>query len=208
MCGGILLVGNGSVDPLALSRLDDFDLVVRFNDCRNFASAPGRTDVVAVCNTGRPARQMSAATAWRRHPAVVAAREIWSVRPPRLFAAARPRIVADHPELADLCDDYTAAFVAFCRATGKRHLTVDEEVHRAAATALAPLAPDSYVTPSSGLIVIEHLLRRRRAARIVLAGFDHAGWSGHPFAAEARLVDSYVRQGLMSRLEPVARGAA
>ncbi|MBS7534536.1 Urease operon accessory protein [Ancylobacter sonchi] len=205
MCERILLVGNGSVDPCAIPRLDDFDRVIRFNDCRNFASAPGRTDVVAVCNTGRPARQMSASVAWRRHPAAAAAREIWSVRPPLLFAAARARIVREHPDLTDLCDDYTDAFVAFCHATGKRHLTLDEEAHRAAAAALARLAPGAYVTPSTGLIVIEHLLRHHREARIALIGFDHSGWSGHPFAAERRLVDAYVRRGLLSRLQPVRR---
>ncbi|MBS7544187.1 Urease operon accessory protein [Ancylobacter oerskovii] len=195
----IIIVGNGSIDPSLAAFIDTHDLVIRFNGCRSFDQAPSRTDVVAVCNTGRPACEMLGAPGWSRHPAIRAATEIWSVRPPRFFAAERARIVREHPQLADLCDDFTDGFIAFCERTAKRHRVISEAIHRRTARALLPHAPAPYVTPSSGLIVIEHALAHWPEARIAVAGFDHTGWWGHPFDAEARLVEHYVRQGLLQR---------
>lgn len=39
--------------------IDLSDIVIRFNDCRSMGAGGSRTDVVAVCNTGRPGREMS-----------------------------------------------------------------------------------------------------------------------------------------------------
>jgi len=195
-----VLIGNGSIDPMVRSQVDPSDQIIRFNDCRNFDSLPVRTDVVAVCNTGRPARNMVAGTAWRRHPAVEKAREIWSVRPNRLFTADRARIIRDYPELLDLCDDYTQDFAEFCGMTGKQHRIIGEEIHAAVAESLLDYQPSRYVTPSSGLLVIEHVLRHFPENAACLVGFDHSGWSGHPFAAERALINAYVESGLLRRL--------
>ena len=196
-----MIIGNGAVDRRLATRIDAHDLVIRFNLCSSFAQAPSRTDVIAVCNTGRPAWEMLGSAAWHRHPAVRDAPEIWCVRPARLFAAERARIVRDHPELDDLCDDYTESFMTLCTNTGRRCLVIDESIHHRAAISLSAYLPQPYVTPSSGLIVVEHVLREWPQADISLAGFDHAGWAGHPFAAERRLIDAYIRRGLVTRLD-------
>src|SRR3569833_2846752 len=114
----IMIVGNGAVDCRYAPIIESADLVVRFNDCRSSGASGLRTAVVAVCNTGRPAKSMLGSNVWRSHPAVAQAGEIWCVRDPRKFAAMKPLIAVRHPELDDFCDDGTQAFNAYCLECG------------------------------------------------------------------------------------------
>lgn len=200
----IVIVGNGPVPEGAAAAMAQADRVVRFNDCRSFRAGE-RSDVVAVCNTGRPARAMLDGGAWAHHPAVVAARDIWCVRDPAFFAALRAPLAISHPELDDFCEDGTPGFEAFALASAKGFRVLDASLHSRVVAALAPYAPaGSYVVPSSGLIVIAALLEDAPEADLALTGFTHQGWDGHPFAAEARLVESWCRAGRLSRLVEAA----
>lgn len=196
----IVIVGNGDIAPSARQAIEAADLVVRFNDCRSASMSGTRTDAVAVCNTGRPAKAMLASPEWRDHPAVRAASEIWSVRDPRFFAALRAPLALSHPELDDFCDDYTDGFAAFAEETGKRHVVIDRSVHAAAEAALGAYAPAPYVVPSSGMIVIAEVLANHPHADIAVAGFGHTGWEWHPFAAEKSLVEAHIAAGRLRRL--------
>ncbi|WP_179874226.1 Urease operon accessory protein [Rhizobium sp. L43] len=180
--------------------IDAADFVIRFNDCRSYGAGGSRTDAVAVCNTGRPAKAMLGSPEWRAHPGVVSAGEIWSVRDPETFAAMRAPLAVSHPELDDFCDDYTDAFTAFCADTGKTHVVIDKSVHEAVDASLSAFDPQPYVVPSSGMIVIAEVLERYAEAEVSLAGFGHAGWEWHPFAAERQLVDSCIAAGRLTRL--------
>jgi hypothetical protein len=195
-----MIVGNGSVEEGCAAAIDAADFVIRFNDCRSFGSGGSRTDVVAVCNTGRPAKQLLSSQDWRDHPAVEAATEIWGVRDPQKFAEMRAPLAISHPELDDFCDDYTSQFKAFCEGAGKKHLVVDRSIHDAVDDALSVYEPAPYVVPSSGVIVIAEVLDKYADAEVTLAGFGHTGWEWHPFAAEKQLVDSYVAAGRLRRL--------
>jgi hypothetical protein len=42
---------------------------------------------------------------------------------------------------------------------------------------------------------------------VMLAGFGHHGWSGHPFDAERDLIESYVARGKLRRLQPFGKRA-
>jgi len=196
----VIIVGNGEIAARAATVIDAADLVIRFNDCRSMGAGGSRTDVVAVCNTGRPARAMLGSAEWRKSPAVAAASEIWSVRDPGKFAALRAPLAISHPELDDFCDDYTDQFTAFCQATGKRHVVIGQSIHEGVDAALADHDPGSYVVPSSGLIVIAEVMARHPDDDIAITGFSHTGWEEHPFAAEKRLVDTYVSRGRLRRL--------
>lgn len=195
-----MIVGNGEIAEGVASEIDAADTVVRFNDCRSFGAGGSRTDIVAVCNTGRPARAMLGSAEWRKSPPVAAASEIWSVRDPAKFAALRTSLALSHPELDDFCDDYTDQFTAFCRATGKRHVVIDQSVHERVDEALSAHEPGSYVVPSSGLVAIGALMLLYPDDDIAVTGFSHIGWDGHPFAAEKRLVDFYVSLGRLRRI--------
>lgn len=197
-----MVVGNGSVGDGAAMLIDAADIVIRFNDCRSFGRAGRRTDVIAVCNTGRPARNMIGSETWRESAPVDACSQIWSVRDPQKFNEMRRPLVLSHPELDDFCDDYTGAFRAFAEGHGKVHGVIDRRIHEAMDAALSAHQPPPYVVPSSGMVVIGELLDNPAYAQdaISIAGFSHEGWDGHPFAAEKRLVDAYVAQGLLRRL--------
>jgi hypothetical protein len=122
------------------------------------------------------------------------------VRDQKKIEALRAPLALSHPELGDFCDDYTDQFTAFCNATGKRHVVIDQSVHEGIDVALATYEPGSYVVPSSGMVVIADVLLRCPGDDIALTGFSHTGWDEHPFAAEKRLVDSYISLGRLRRL--------
>jgi hypothetical protein len=199
-----MIVGNGDIGETAAAAVAAAGFVIRFNECRSYVASPGRTDVVAVCNTGRPAKTMLGSREWAEHPAVREATAIWSVRDPQKFAAFRSPLAVSHPELGDFCDDYTGQFSAFCGHAGKTHVVVDKLIHEGVDTALAAFDPDPYVVPSSGLIVIAEVMNQFPDAHILLAGFGHTGWEWHPFAAERQLVDSYVAAGRVTRFPAIA----
>jgi len=200
----IMIVGNGPLAANAADAIDAADLVVRFNECGSAEQGGQRTDIVAVCNTGRPAKGMLGSPAWRGMAAVRAAAEIWSVRDPCKFAALRDTLASSHPELEDFCDDYTEAFATFAADAGKAHVVIDQTIHAAADAALEAIGAEAYVVPSSGMIVVTEMLTRYPQDDIVLAGFSHVGWSGHPFAAERRLMEAHVSAGRLRRLENIA----
>ncbi|WP_026618721.1 hypothetical protein M728_002440 [Ensifer sp. WSM1721] len=198
----IMIVGNGTVADGAAAAIDAADLVIRFNDCRSAGRGGVKTDIVAVCNTGRPALSMLGGGRWKTNEPVRQAREIWSVRSGVKFAQMRRALAASHPDLDDFCDDYTIGFESFARATGRKHRVIATETHECLDRDLARFEPPPYVVPSSGLVVIADVLSSFASAGddIVLTGFGHSGWEWHPFAAERRYVDALVAQGRLRRL--------
>ncbi|WP_377290411.1 Urease operon accessory protein [Rhizobium sp. SG2393] len=196
------IVGNGPVAADAEAAILSADCVIRFNDCRSAGALAHRTDIVAVCNTGRPGKAMTEEPAWRLNPAVMAAGEIWSIRDPRMFAAMRAPLSLTHPELDDFCDDYTDGFAAICAADGKRHVVLPAVTHKRLAQELSALDPAPFVVPSTGLIVIAEVLWNHAGAgdAILLSGFGHQGWEWHPWEAERLWVEAHVAAGRLSRL--------
>jgi hypothetical protein len=199
-----MIVGNGEIEEGQAAFIDAADFVVRFNECRSFGAGGTRTDVVAVCNTGRPGKAMLGSATWREHPAVKAAGEIRSVRDPEKFAQLRAPLAISHPKLDDFCDDYTSEFNDFCAETGKVHRVVEKMIHEAVDAELRAYAPAPYVVPSSGMIVIADVLDAHPDADVSIAGFGHQGWEWHPFSAERQLVNRYVAEGRLRRLVKVA----
>ncbi|CAN7389726.1 Urease operon accessory protein [Pararhizobium sp. LjRoot238] len=199
----IMIVGNGPVPEGAAPVIDAADLVIRFNDCRSCGAGGEKTDIVAVCNTGRPALAMLGGGGWKSNAAVRQAREIWCARAAEKFRELRPEIEKRHPHLDDLCDDYTDGFRAFAEATGRAFHTVPASTHENADAELKRFGPGDYVVPSSGLIVVAEVLAHWCGAsdRVVIAGFGHAGWEWHPFAAERRYVDDLISKGRLARLD-------
>jgi hypothetical protein len=199
-----MIVGNGDIGEKGAAAVAAADFVIRFNGCRSYEASPGRSDVVAVCNTGRPAKAMLGSEQWTGHPAVREAEAIWSVRDPEKFAAMRAPLAVSHPDLDDFCDDYTNEFNSFCEIAGKAHVVVDKLIHEGVDQALKAFDPAPYIVPSSGMIVIAAVMDKFPDAHVSLAGFGHQGWEWHPFAAERQLIDSYVAAGRVTRFHAAA----
>lgn len=202
----IAIVGNGEFPPGTARLIDRSDIVIRFNDCRSLGLGGTRTDVVAVCNTGRPGREMTEGAEWRESDGVRQAAAIWSVRDPAKFAEMEPDIRARWPELTDFCVDYTAAFAAIARAGGKSHVVIHREVHERLDVALEAYKPEPYVCPSTGLVAIAHVLETVSGEddEVAIAGFGHQGWSGHPFSAEKQLVETLAVARRLKRISPTS----
>ncbi|MET3611898.1 hypothetical protein ABID16_000203 [Rhizobium aquaticum] len=197
-----MVVGNGDIGPQARAAISDAHAVMRFNDCRSAGEDAERTDIVVVCNTGRPGKKMLEEPAWRAHPSVAAANEIWCVRDPAKFAEMRAPLAVTHPELDDFCDDYTDGFRDYAEAEGKGFRIIPRAVHERLDEALSAFSPAPYVTPSTGLVTIADLIENRMDAddRIGLAGFSHQGWDGHPWAAERQYIEPLEARGLVTRI--------
>ena len=206
----IAIVGNGSIRDGVAATIDAADIVVRFNGCRSAGPGGRKTDVVAVCNTGRPALEMLAGGGWKASDTVRQASEIWCVRTSAMFTAMRAPLAESHPDLDDFCDDYTLGFEVFAHATGKGLKVIPASVHHALDAALAAYDPPPYVVPSSGLIVIAHVLENvaNEDDTVSIAGFGHEGWQWHPFAAERRWVNALSVAGRLNRLDRDSTPAA
>ncbi|EKJ94407.1 urease operon 23 kDa accessory protein [Bradyrhizobium lupini HPC(L)] len=159
----ITIVGNGELPPGAALLIDRSDIVVRFNDCRSLGLGGTRTDVVAVCNTGRPGREMTEGSEWRESHGVRQAAAIWSVRDPAKFAEMEPGIRAAWPELTDFCADYTGEFAAIARAGGKSHVVISRGVHERLDTALEAISPHHTSAPAPGSLPLPMFLKMSAA---------------------------------------------
>jgi len=198
----IMIVGNGEIEAGAAAHIDVCDLVFRFNDCRSVGPGGAKTDVVVVCNTGRPGQKMLHEPGWTDNRAVAEAGAIWCVRDPGKFAALRPALAVSHPELDDFCDDYTPGFASFAATVGKALHVVGAATHEALDRDLATFGPAPYVVPSTGAVAIAEILTRVVAPDdcVALAGFGHQGWQWHPWDAERQWVDDLVARRKLRRL--------
>ena len=198
----VVIVGNGDIGEGLADVIDSADLVMRFNDCRSVGPGGDRTDIVTVCNTGRPGKAMTEGSAWACNKSVWLASSIWCVRDPQKFKAMRPDVLRDYPELDDFCDDYTDGFADYARKNGKDFHIVPGATHEALDRTLATHASGPYVVPSTGAVAIAEFLAHYRKPddEVFLAGFGHQGWDGHPWDAERRWVDGLIKDGQLVRL--------
>ena len=204
MARSIAIVGNGEIGPGLAGLIDAADIVMRFNDCRSVGTGGTRTDIVAVCNTGRPGKKMLQEPGWKDNPSVLAASSIWCVRDPAKFAAMRAPLAVTHPELDDFCDDYTQGFLQFGRQAGKALHVIPAETHDRLDDELATFRPAPYVVPSTGLVAVTEFLTHFRQAgdSIALVGFGHQGWEWHPWQAERQWVEARIADLKLTRLSP------
>lgn len=202
MARRVVIVGNGEIGEGLADTIDAADLVMRFNDCRSVGAGGGRTDIVVVCNTGRPGKAMTESAAWACNKSVWLASTIWCVRDPAKFNALAEVILRDHPELDDFCDDYTDGFANYARDNGKDFHIISAATHDALDGTLAAYGPGPYVVPSTGAVAIAEFLAhyRKPGDQLFLAGFGHQGWDGHPWAAERDWIDDLIQDGQVSRL--------
>jgi hypothetical protein len=202
MARSIMIVGNGEIGEGLADIIDAAGLVMRFNDCRSVGVGGGKTDIVAVCNTGRPGKAMTEGASWACNKSVWLASSIWCVRDPAKFRSMRPDILRDHPELDDFCDDCTDGFADYARQNGKDFHIIPAATHEALDRTLAAHEPEPYVVPSTGAVAVAEFLAHYRKPddEIFLAGFGHQGWDGHPWEAERRWVDDLIQRGQLARL--------
>ena len=201
-----MVVGNGESVKGAADQIDRADLVIRFNDCRSAGIGGTRTDIVAVCNTGRPGKAMIESASWKSNVHVRAAQSIWCTRNPQKFAEMKPHLAISHPELDDFCDDYTYGFARFCEENGKHLHVFPASTHTLLDQELSALGANDFVIASTGLLAIAELLwhHSEPADHVVVTGFGHSGWEWHPWAAERAWIEKKIAAGRLSRADALS----
>lgn len=180
----IALVGNGPVAEAA-DRVDDHDLVVRFNRCTSYAGCSGRrVDVLCIVNTGLPGAEFAENASAIDQTALREARRFWLPKAPDLVAryASTPK--------GHLWKDYSAEIVER-RLAGRPWEFLPPQTFDDAQAALRAHGADVESEPSTGMLVLFHLRRDFPSSKVTLFGFTHQGWRGHPWDAERRLIASW-----------------
>jgi hypothetical protein len=184
----IALVGNGIVRAEQGPEIDAHDLVVRFNSCRHYGTTGYRTDVLVLINTGPAGRQLAREGDAINPAALAAARSFWIAKSADVAAAeferAHERPTWDGPW------DHASEIVE--RLIGSRpwRCLGANTFHAAQKLLLRHGASEAH-QPSTGMLVLCHAKQTFWWPRITLFGFNHEGWSGHPWNAERSLIDSW-----------------
>lgn len=196
----IAIVGNAKLESDQNALVDASGLVVRFNRCESLdgALAGKRTDVLALTNTGETGKRFAADL-----PTLLArigASQVWLIRAPGYYRELASRYSIFDGKKRQNFTEHTALLA---RAAGHRQVVIfDAPLQRELDRKLAARNPEtaSYM-PSSGMVVIEHVLHRvtRPEDTVVILGFGHNGVFKHPWDAERQLVDEYVAAGKLTR---------
>jgi hypothetical protein len=186
----IALVGNGPVSSGLGREIDTHDQVIRFNAAASQRTTGGRTDVLVLTNTGEPAAHFATDRSAINDAAFMAAVEIWFTRHPKVIERA---LRTCPPEDREFWQDFSGEIIRHSL-HGKpfRYLPARSFWH--AEDLLRPLGMEHGMQPSSGMLVIADIHRRKKCSiyrtEMTLYGFTHEGWSRHPWNAERAFVEA------------------
>lgn len=198
----LVVVGSApcSVDYRVL--IQRADLVLRFNECKQFGGHVGtHTDILCVNNVGAPARRFIATRPLLDLEAVRSAR-LWFPRHAGVCVDHVSRMMQDHPGLRSQWEDldfqdYAAEIVT---ANDLGHCSAEyftQDLNKRVYRTLEQLAAQPFFAPSTGMLALARVLEDPAFAdhRVHLIGFGFSGWPGHPWQAERALVANYVWLG-------------
>ena len=196
------IVGNAPVAIDYGSDIDTASCVIRCNTCPNFGVNTGRKiDIVAICNWGTPARKVL---------------QSWAEGNAALRQANRLLLSVDSPAPKSFLKrlrrsfrkskDHTTEIIRHI-ADGRQVARIATAESRALTRRLRELGAEDEAMPSTGLMVINHVLRQCTSPRdtVDLYGFTHSGWRGHPWEQERMLIDEWVASGRVRRHAPSPR---
>jgi hypothetical protein len=198
----IAIVGNAKVDSDQGALVDASSLVVRFNRCESLDGGftGKRTDALALTNTGETGKRFADGDFLPELLKRTGTSTVWLIRAPGLY---RERAKAYSIFDGKKRQNFTEHTALLARAVIEQEIVIFEaKLQRELDKKLAARNPEtaSYM-PSSGMLVIEHVLHRlaRPADEVVVLGFRHDGAFKHPWDAEKQLVDDYAREGKLRR---------
>lgn len=185
----IAVIGNGPISPASARFIDDYSIVVRFNQCLRFRTCGKRTSILVLSNSGYSGDRLSGDPSYIQPEALQSAEEIWLVRPSDILAE---RLAAAPPEEREFYRDYTRDIIE--KLVGKKPYYVFSraEYERVERT-LVSRGARNFAMPSSGILAIDRLLDIYPGHKIDLYGFNHTGWPFHPWKAEKKLVNALKR---------------
>ncbi len=182
--------------------INNADLVLRFNECKQFGGNVGtRTDILCVNNTGSPARRY-VATRPMLALAPVRAAKIWFPRDVNVCREHVSRMIHGNPGLRSQWQDldFFDYSDAILKANDLGHGGIEcfsRELNAGLFRSLEQCNAPPFFSPSTGIFAVARVLGDPAFAdhRVHLVGFGFSGWPGHPWRAEQALVANYVWRG-------------
>jgi len=198
----LIVVGNAACSINYSGLIRRADLVLRFNECKQFGGNVGtRTDILCINNLGAPARRY-VATRPLLHLEPVRSARLWFPRHAGVCLDHVSRMMQAHPGLRpqwpDLdFQDYAAEIVT---ANDLGHCTAEtfsKDLNTRVFRKLEQAGAPPFFAPSTGMLALARVLEDPAFAghRVHLVGFGFSGWPGHPWQAERACVANDVWLG-------------
>jgi hypothetical protein len=171
------------------------------NECAHIHENTGaRTDILAITNSGSPPVAMLANPSTTFVSAFESATHVLLPRN-RWFSLAKRIKAGRRPTRAHFID-HSTMISNYARSRGKSVTMIGVRDNMIIERNLAAMQNEPFIMPSTGAIVASYFVRRAKPSdRVVLAGFSHSGWSGHPWFAERRLFEIFSRSPMVSILQ-------
>ena len=181
----IFLVGNGPTANIS-HMIDAADLVIRMNKVPTFGRTTGtKTDWLVLVNTGDHGVELI--TNIEQNPAYSFCSEI-------VFPLSEDLLIEERKRLPEFPGFNNSSGLV---STHKPVRTVEKSIVDSLDQKLR-LTDQTYIMASTGMIMVEYLLSK--FSHINICGFGHSGWSGHPWMAEQKLINTYIRSKRITRI--------
>ena len=185
----IAIVGNGPVSKDQSGLIDACNVVVRFNEWKNYGQNSGlKADILCITNMGVPANRIIRGALIGKVPHLDQISEIWFPRDSEVHKAHTAEFAPEY--LLNEFDDLSVSLLDSNNLSAKRIVRFSAGFNRKIFRTLLLLGHRSFHCPSTGIFAIEYILGEERFAgyQKFLFGFGFQGWRGHPWATERDLV--------------------
>ncbi|WP_244642357.1 hypothetical protein [Phyllobacterium sp. 628] len=192
------IVGNGPIAADLSAAIDASDFVVRFNEPKCSIGMSGtRTDILFMCNAGKPMQRRLSDPLFLQSPILQAAEQVILAYHPHIIARYFPK---PNPlsQIKGRRSDWTMETVKALGAVGKANTILPVQFYLNGCRELGlPEAQMGKVFPSTGYFGIYYVLNHKQFANwdISVCGFSWQGWKRHAWADEQQWVKSKVETG-------------
>lgn len=197
----MIILGNAPMKFDMAQYVDASALVVRFNECGNYAKGTGtKTDILCLNNFGKPTAQWIARKTIQKLPFISRVDEIWIPRVADILLTHRiayKKITGDRHFNEKKFRDLSAELISSNELGNKKIVRFSQELNEDVLDNLKRLSLVDFREPSTGILAISHALSDERFAAYdkIILGFTFEGWKGHPWSGEQLLVKKYMEEG-------------
>ena len=200
------IIGNAPLQTDLSEFIDACDLVLRFNECRNYGIHSGRKiDILCINNTGAPARRIVDGTMIRSASYYNSISEVWFPRNAEIHRKYVQAVEPPSPLIEYV--DWTEELIVSNELAGVTTRRFPGELYEMVFHKLKKKMLGPFVSPSTGFLAIEYVLSEPRFSgyEIILIGFSFQGWVGHPWKTEHKILRGYARSRPNFRIIPPAK---
>jgi len=197
----IFIVGNGPIKDNLSEAVDRADLVVRFNEPKAGKGMSGlKTDLLFVCNSGKPMQRRLSDPNYFASPIVQGASQVILAYHPKIITAyfPQPHMLS---RLKGRRGDWTLQAVDAFGEAGKSVLILPPRFYKDGCEVLGiPESVRKEVFPSTGYFGLTYILQHFDPAEweIILCGFSWEGWRRHAWGDERKWVMDKVEKNILN----------